>query len=506
MRKTVKVYVSIVMAILILYAASLGVSYNNNKTAINEYYHQDMDTMAISLYEYYESDYVLSPEGFLNEFNQRSQYPYRLVMYDDAYNEIGRTGSVIRFCNFYGNEQYCFIDDYLTDEILEQIVSNQEKGNWECSFSYVIEDDKIIPVEMGYKNTKAEVIDTVVFTDKIPEYSLDTPTFSLNLDMLYYDDYAKKCYDYMDELIDSGEAYNRYNDAALGEYELDEFYLSSQVSFLEEDSVDDEDYKEYRVFLMGKIDLDDFALNSYQFKNNVKVLTAVYFAAAVVICTAAYFIMKKHQLNAARYAFTNAAAHELKTPLAVIENQCEFILEGVNEEKNLEYTQSIYNQTLRMSSLLNNLLRYNKLSTLSKIDKEAAELSSIINTEIEKYSAFAETKEIKLTVDLEQTEINCNTELLALVIDNFLSNAIKFSRENTEIKIILHNKKLSVINSSYRELSKNIWDMLYTEDEAREDKSSGMGLPISKVILNLHHYKYGFECKNGTVEFYFIAK
>lgn len=506
MRKTVKVYVSIVMAILILYAASLGVSYNNNKTAINEYYHKDMDTMAISLYEYYESDYVLSPAGFLNEFNQRSQYPYRLVMYDDAYNEIGRTGSVIRFCNFYGNEQYCFIDDYLTDDILNQIISNQEKGYWECSFSYVIEDDKIIPVEMGYKNTKAEVIDTVVFTDKIPEYSLDTPTFSLNLDMLYYDDYAKKYYDYMDELIDSGEAYDRYNDAALGEYELDEFYLWSQVSFLEEDSTDIDDYKGYNVFLMSKIDLNEFTLNSYQFKNNIKVLTAVYFAAAVVICTAAYFIIKKYQINAARYAFTNAAAHELKTPLAVIENQCEFILEGVNEEKNLEYTKSIYNQTLRMSSLLNNLLRYNKLSTISRIDKETAELRSMINTEIEKYASLAEAKGISLTTDLEYTEINCNTELLSLVIDNFLSNAIKFSRENTEVKIILNNKKLSVINFFHKELSKNIWDILYTEDKSRGDKSTGMGLPISKQILQLHNYKYGFECKNGTVEFYFIAK
>lgn len=43
-------------------------------------------------------------------------------------------------------------------------------------------------------------------------------------------------------------------------------------------------------------------------------------------------------------------------------------------------------------------------------------------------------------------------------------------------------------------------------DESRNGKSTGMGLPISKEILELHNYKYGFKNENGSVEFYFIAK
>lgn len=508
MKKSIRVYVSIVMTVLILYAASLGVSFNNVKNSIRNYNFSDMNSIMMDLYNFWENQTIYDPYSFLNEFNNRSVYPYRIAIYDEDFNEIARTGACISFTGeFQAPYEYCYIDDYLTDDIIKQINTYYDKGNFLYAFSYLHEDGRVVPVEMEYKN-ESGVTGSIKLTDKTPENRVYLPALPLNFDgFSFYNDYELDCYKYIDELFDSREVFEKYNIYANGEQtDESEYYSWTQVSFLEEDSKDIDDYHIYNVFLAGKIDFNSFALNSFEFHNDVKIFTAIYFAVGIVLITAAYFIMKKYQLDAAKYAFTNAAAHELKTPLAIIENQCEFILENVNSEKNIEYTRSIYNQTLRMSSLLKKLLRYNKLSSLKKIDKQKINLTEIVNAELEKYSSFAQAKEIKIISELEDTEVNANSELISLVIDNFISNAIKFSKENSEIKLILKNKKLSLINPYSGELDKNIWDMLYTEDKARGDKSTGMGLPISKIILELHRYKYGFECKNGSAEFYFIVK
>ena len=59
-----------------------------------------------------------------------------------------------------------------------------------------------------------------------------------------------------------------------------------------------------------------------------------------------------------------------------------------------------------------------------------------------------------------------------------------------------------------REDAKHIWEEFYREDKARnsKDNSTGMGLAISKRILELHKFKYGFKNTNGGVEFSFTAK
>ncbi|MDE6864241.1 MAG: GHKL domain-containing protein, partial [Eubacterium sp.] len=113
-------------------------------------------------------------------------------------------------------------------------------------------------------------------------------------------------------------------------------------------------------------------------------------------------------------------------------------------------------------------------------------------------------------VDLVDASINCNAELISLAIGNFLSNAVKFSPSDSTVTVHLTKVKgkykLSVINLFDGKLDQRIWDMLYMTDESRNGKSTGMGLPTSKEILELHNYKYGFKNENGTVEFYFIAK
>ena len=514
MRKNIKVYLSIILVIAVLYGASITVCFNNAKTRISNNFENESYRLLDEISAYWESDSVFSsPQSFISQQSYLSEFPFKLVIYDNDYNEIARTGPVITFVpKLYKMEtEVCFLADYLTDDIKKQILSNQEKGYWINLFSYAYEGNKVVPVSIEYKNTKAEVVDRVVFTDKKDSIESVTPMGSIRLYGIDIPDYQQKYYEKLDEMIDSGEVFDKYNESALGNTAEGEFFCYTQVSFLQDDSESLDDFREYNVMIASVIDFDDFTIHDYEFHRNVKTLTAIFIAACAVILAGAYALMKRYNLNCVRYAFTNAAAHELKTPLAIIENRCEFILEGVNGDKTNEYVNSIYKESLRMNTLLANLLRYNKLASVSSVKKEKVDFTQLVNNEVSKYSNSAQSRGIAIiSYVTDNAKINCNGELISLAVDNFLSNAVKFSPNDSTVTVSLekHKKayKLTVANDFNGELDSNIWEMLYTEDKSRSDKSTGMGLPICKEIFGLHRYKYGCNCNEGRVEFYFIAK
>ncbi|MCM1115636.1 MAG: HAMP domain-containing histidine kinase [Clostridium sp.] len=511
MIKKRKVYISIILAVLVLYITSVGLCYTNVKKSINNYFYSDMATLEYELYNSYGVDSIFSPDSFACNNSAQIAAPYRIVLYDDQYNEVSRTGAYIAF-TVDMTEKYCRLDDYLTEDIIEQILNNENSGNYQATFSYVNENDKLIPVALEYKNTKLEIVDKIVFTDKTPDAVLNYPYDYFDIIGVPSNVYEFRDLQYIDQEIESRQALEKYNfQASQGDYIENEYYAWTDVSFLEEDSETVDDFHTYYALLAGRASVDTYARHSEEFVNDCVILTVVFAAAGAVVITIAYFILRKSEIKSAKYAFTNAAAHELKTPLAVIENQCEFILEGINEDKTKDYVNSIYKESLRMNALLTKLLNYNKLADLDTIKKEKADLSVICKKELAKYESLAAAKNISFNINIADTAfVNCSDELLSLVIDNFLSNAIKFApvSSSVAVKLIEENKKfrLSVTNSFDGELDGRIWDLLYTKDTSRSDKSTGMGLPLSKEILKLHRYKYGFNHDNGKVEFYFIAK
>ena len=271
------------------------------------------------------------------------------------------------------------------------------------------------------------------------------------------------------------------------------------------------DGKAYAYASFGSYNVEMSTLISYEFRLSMFFQALYYFLLCLIanISLIVYF-KKAKRLEDAKIAFTSAAAHELKTPLAVIENQCECIMENVAPEKNEEYVQSIYSESLRMNKLVATLLQYNRLASAESIQKEKCDLTEIVKAETEKYKPLIDAKNILLEENVpdHSVEISCNKELLALVINNYLSNAIKHTAENGKITVSLSADTFALYNEGKNikpELAKTLWDIFYRDDEARnsEDKSTGMGLAICKKILKHHKFKYGFINKSDGVEFYF---
>ena len=517
MKKTIRLNLIVLAVILVFYAVTMSVSFNNIKETVEAEYRTVVSNLNFNILqagaltydseseEYREWNCV---EEFLNDYEYNIDYPHRVVVYDSSGNEVGRTGTMIEFSSdSYRNENitpyvkyFCKLDDYLTEEQKEFIVYHERYGGYIKQFACVSDSKDnllVTPVYLEYVDTKENKEYRLNFTDETPNVIVNY-NFRLNV----IDD-LNKDYAFIDKQIEEGipQAYLNENDADSGDIgfasysRCDDLRIGSEV---------------YSVLSVSYIDSDSYTLNDFRFKNNLNNITLLYIAVTAIILAVLNVYVKRNRLNKAKYVFTNAAAHELKTPLAVIENKCEFILEGVDESKTFEYVNQTYKEALKMNSLLNNLLRYNKLTTQSKVEKSNNNLTLLIENEIENYRSAAEVKNIAFDVDLVNASINCNAELISLAIGNFLSNAVKFSPYDTTVTVNLTKVKgkykFCVINLFDGKLDHKIWDMLYMTDESRNGKSTGMGLPISKEILELHNYKYGFKNENGSVEFYFIAK
>lgn len=306
------------------------------------------------------------------------------------------------------------------------------------------------------------------------------------------------------------------------------------------------------IYMTSKVDLIKSALLDADFRKTMAIIAA---AVAILYAGIALYYSRKTNLDLeeAKRTFVSASAHELKTPLAVIQNQAEMVLEDINPEKNKEYVASIYEEAERMKGIILSMQRYDRLTNMDKVEMTVFDLSELVSEELTKYRNAFNMREIDLDVDLVQgAAIKGDRELIAMVVDNFLSNAAKYATapESGKPRVIVSvtpkgsKRRFSVFNTCEEiagdEMAK-AWDLMYKIDKSRNREESkpsasegqdqernknvipggndlstdggGMGLPLAGRILEFHKYKYGShnigiewkgEKLNG-VEFWFMA-
>lgn len=443
-----------------------------------------------------------------------SSYPFMMALYDENEDIVVQSGSYIAIAKHDpinellkdGDSNIIFIDKYLSDDIKKQIIKFCKNPYFVdiIELNYVKMDNEIIPVSFTLID-KSDLNKTMEIELSDEEYTntitKDVDKSGMYIGFVDIDDSSRfhKEYNHLRRLL------ILYNQGMGGFMGPEDMYVKTNVTLAD---------GEYFLYAVAEFNSNRETLLSRSFIGIMAYQTvffAVFYAVSITLLTVYYKRSKK--IEEAKIAFTSAAAHELKTPLAVIENQCECIIENVAPEKNEEYVKSIYSESLRMNKLVATLLQYNRLVSADSITKEKCDLAEIVKAEIEKYEPLIESKKIQLGtyIPTHGIEINCNRELIALVIDNYLSNAVKHTDEGKRIEVMVSGVAFTVFNEGKNinpELEKNLWDIFYRDDEARnsEDNSTGMGLAICKQILEHHKYEYGFTNKPDGVEFYFKTK
>lgn len=232
--------------------------------------------------------------------------------------------------------------------------------------------------------------------------------------------------------------------------------------------------------------------------------------AVFLIAVALYMQKKRKELARLKNAFINAMAHEMKTPAAVIKNSAECLEEGIHPEKQEHYIGMMQKEADHMNELLMSMLAYTRISdSFYELNKTECILEEMLQRSCARYREQIEEKKIRIIWDdAENTTAICDEKLIAMVMDNFVSNAVRFCRKNGVIRFTIEGGSVSVYNDGNQiptEQMKEIWTPMYKGDNSRKETSgtSGMGLAISAVILKAHKAGYGVHNIGEGVEFYF---
>jgi len=193
--------------------------------------------------------------------------------------------------------------------------------------------------------------------------------------------------------------------------------------------------------------------------------------------------------------FFSNVSHEIKTPLAVIQSNVELMeLPGQAEEEYRECAANIHQATRRLSDLISNMLKLNKLEkqTIQPAPQRYDLCRQLCDCALQ-FEAVWEEKNIDFEAELEeQAFILADEGLMELVWNNLLSNAFKFTPEGGEVRLTqktVDNKiKVEVADTGCgmsRETLGHIFDKFYQGDTSHATEGNGLGLALVKRILEL---------------------
>lgn len=193
--------------------------------------------------------------------------------------------------------------------------------------------------------------------------------------------------------------------------------------------------------------------------------------------------------------FFSNVSHEMKTPLAVIQNNAQLLLmENLTQERQREYTETILQATRRLSNLITNMLKLNKLEKQTiKPAPEKYDLCAQLCECALQFEDMWGKKNVEFVADIEErTTIEADEGLLELVWTNLLSNAVKFTPPGGIVTLSETSDEeevtVSVADTGCgmdEETRKKIFDKFYQGDTSHSTEGNGLGLALVKRILQL---------------------
>lgn len=205
-----------------------------------------------------------------------------------------------------------------------------------------------------------------------------------------------------------------------------------------------------------------------------------------------------------RRTTSNAMAHDLKSPLAVIQLNAENLRDGTNPEKNRYYTDNIINEVHQMNTQIASILDMAKAEDVNtKLHKTDVDITVIVNSVAEEYAERIKEKNVSIEVNGACT-VHADEELMNQAIKNIMDNAVKYVTDGGHIAVKLSDKEVSFVNSSEpldKDTLEDVWKPFVKGDNSRHGhKGTGLGLSIVKTIMDRH----GFDCEmdncDGGVE------
>ena len=208
-----------------------------------------------------------------------------------------------------------------------------------------------------------------------------------------------------------------------------------------------------------------------------------------------------------RTDFIANVSHELKTPLAVMGNYATMLQKpGLSEENRVEYAKAISHSSRRLAALITNILKLNKLENQQIFPQlDEYDLGEQLCENLLQFEEVWEKKNLNIETDIQDNvRIRSDAELLSLVWNNLISNAVKFTPEEGTIGVSLKTEgNLVIVSVSDTgcgikpEVGQHIFEKFYQGDTSHATQGNGLGLALVKRVVDILNGEIGVQSIYG---------
>ena len=208
-----------------------------------------------------------------------------------------------------------------------------------------------------------------------------------------------------------------------------------------------------------------------------------------------------------RTDFISNVSHEMKTPLAVMQNYGTLLQSTeLSDEKRVEYAEGVTDASRRLADMMTNILKLNRLENQTIFpQKTVFDLGEQLCESLLQYESIWEKSDIEIETEIEDdVKVEADAELLSLVWNNLFSNAFKFTGEGGKVRVSLttdgHYAVVSVSDTGCGmtpEVGAHIFEKFYQGDTSRATQGNGLGLALVKRVVDIMQGEIGVESAVG---------
>ena len=223
-------------------------------------------------------------------------------------------------------------------------------------------------------------------------------------------------------------------------------------------------------------------------------------------------IEKERQIELARREFIAIISHELKSPITIVKGQLEAMIHQIGRFKDRDkYLKRSHDILEEMEELVRELLNISELEQPNyPLKRQAIPVDMLIYEILQSQEFFIQEKSLNISIEADEVTILADYQLFIKAVRNVIQNAIKYSPEKGEIKILLKKSSgldLSVWNEASliaEEQIQHIFKPFYRIEQSRNRATggSGLGLYITKKIVDLHGFSCNFKNDGAGVSFH----
>lgn len=502
-------------------------SYNDIYVSLeNDYYNISVDSankMRIELDDYSSFDTFSETDNMVYNYSMGVYLDYFILrnsMTDEQYNKIAdylntepdENGNYyILSVNQYATDNYNGVS---TDEMIPirlEILRTNENHVWYAEDEHIeyfdLSSDKISEIkelqkqmEENYKKSNDNTSDTVLFG---PIHSIgDIKKNEITKDFFFNGGKENELKEYSKNNPEDPNIFTEY-------IPLDDFsFIYKQIyeaspnytdGFSSVDEMNSYNQKVCKITVYQKLEPLKACMATLIIGNSI--ILAFFILIGILLSLIIWRNFKNRAIREQhRMEMTNAVAHNLKTPLCIINGFSENLREESGYLTKQHYINVIQEQANEMDILVHKMLDFSKLETDSaKLNIKSFNIKTELENIAKKYDNIS-SKNIIVTAD--DKEIFADKELMELVFENLIENAVKYSKDNSDIEIFFANNNFNISNEcdeiSKKDLKK-MWKPYNRLEKDEEVRGTGIGLSIVKHILKLHKIKPYTEYSGGRL-------